>query len=62
MNDVSKPPPSSGAVFVAAAAGGFAGAIGGAIVAANMMGDPNTDAKVQAPEAQEQVLVAGERK
>ena len=58
MNEVSKPPPSPGVTFAAAAAGGFIGAVGGAIVAANMTGDPNSDAKLEAPEPQEQVLVA----
>ena len=58
MNDVSKPPPSPGVTLAAAAAGGFVGAVAGAIVATNMMGDPNNDAKLQEPEPQEQVLVA----
>ncbi len=58
MNDeVSKPPPP-GPVFLAAAGGGFVGAIAGAVVATNMMGDPDS-ARIQQPEPQEQVLVAG---
>lgn len=58
MNDVSKPPPSPGLILAAAAAGGFVGAVAGAIVAANMMGDSNSDAKLLTPEPEEQVLVA----
>ncbi len=58
MNDVSKPPPSPGVTLAAAAAGGFVGAVAGAIVAANMMGDANNDAMLEKPEPEEQVLVA----
>ncbi len=58
MNDVSKPPPSPGVTFAAAAGGGFVGAIVGAVVATSMMGEPNTDARVQEPVPEEQVLVA----
>ncbi len=56
-DEVSKPPPP-GPVFLAAAGGGFVGAIAGAVVATNMMGDPDS-ARIQQPEPQEQVLVAG---
>jgi Na+/glutamate symporter len=62
MNDVSKPPPSPGVTFAAATAGGFVGAVAGAIVAAGMMGDSNSDANLDKPEADEQVLVAEGKK
>ncbi len=54
-DEVSKPPPP-GPTFLAAAGGGFVGAIAGAVVATSMMGDPDR-AKIQEPEPQEQVLV-----
>lgn len=55
MNEINKPPPYQ--TLLAATAGGFIGAVGGAAVATNMMGEPDT-AQLQQPEPQEQVLVA----
>ncbi|MDJ0940678.1 MAG: hypothetical protein QNJ00_13035 [Woeseiaceae bacterium] len=60
MNEVSKPPPWQ--TLAAATAGGFIGAVGGAVVAANMLGEPSGQARVQEPEPQEQVLVAENEK
>lgn len=60
MNDVLKPPPYVTAA--AAAVGGFVGAVAGVVVATNMMGEPEGQARVQDPEPQEQVLVAENEK
>ena len=60
MNNVLKPPPATN--LAAAAAGGFIGALAGAVVAANMMGEPNTQSRVQDAEPQEQALVAENEK
>lgn len=59
MNDVSKPPPSM--LAAASAAGGFVGALAGAIVAATIMsgdGDSDTQSALDTATTDQPVVVA----